>query len=156
MSLLYTPGQLRDVAGLPAETYRHWKKALAPLRRARGHSPSFTPGDLVAVAIVRVLTETLGIRVGILGPVAEPLFALCNQSPWPVLERGVIVIEIADARVSLRQEQGERLPTAAAVVIPLCTLVAGLSETLLASYMPGEQGSLRFPPIAVVSQGMRS
>ena len=81
MSLLYTPGQLRDAAGLSAETYRHWKKTLAPLRRARGHSPSFTPGDLVAVAIVRVLTETFGIRVGMLGSVAEPLFALCKPVP---------------------------------------------------------------------------
>ena len=156
MSLLYTPGQLRDAAGLPAETYRHWKKTLAPLRRARGHSPSFTPGDLVAVAIVRVLTETFGIRVSMLGPVAEPLFARCNEFPWPVLERGVMVIEIVDARVSLRQEQGERLPTAAAIVVPLGNLVSGLSETMLASDLPGEQGSLRFPPIAFVSQGRRS
>ena len=63
MTVHYTPGQLRTVARIPVETFRHWKKALPPLRRDRGHSPCFTPGDLVAVAVVRTLSNDLGLRV---------------------------------------------------------------------------------------------
>lgn len=146
MPLLYTPGQLRDATALPVETYRHWKKALTPLRRDRGHSPSFSPGDLVAVAVVRTLTEDFGIRVSTLSPLAEPLFALCNQSPWPILERAILVIEMAAVRVSLRPEHGERLLPTPAIVVPLAGLVGALRETMLTTDDPGEQGSLRFPP----------
>ena len=63
MTVQFTPGQLRSAASIPPETYRHWKKTLLPLRRDCGHSPCFTSGELVAVAVVRTLCVDLGIRV---------------------------------------------------------------------------------------------
>lgn len=146
VSLLYTPGQLRDATTLPIETYRHWKKALAPLRRDRGHSPSFSPGDLVAVSVIRMLTDDLGIRVGALGPVAEALFALCNQSPWPVLERSSLMIELATAGVWLRSDHTERLPIVPLIIVPLADIVEKLREAMLATGGSNGQGTLRFPP----------
>ena len=48
MTVRYTPGQLRDAVAMPPETYRHWKKVLAPLRRNNTRqSPCFTAGGLV-------------------------------------------------------------------------------------------------------------
>src|SRR5271169_2835273 len=76
--LQYTPGQLRALVGIPQETFRHWKKALGPLRRGRGHSPCFAPGDLVAVAVARVLVTDIGVRIGALEQVADTLFRICN------------------------------------------------------------------------------
>src|SRR3546814_4219968 len=78
MTVHYTPGQLRSAMAIPQETYRHWRKALAPLRRGTGHSPCFTAGDLLAVAIVRALTGDFAIRVGAISAVAEALFEACN------------------------------------------------------------------------------
>ena len=149
MSLLYTPGQLRRALGLPLETYRHWKKALASMRRDSGHSPCFTPGDLVAVAVVQLLTEEFGIRVGMLAELAEPLFKLFNQSPWALLERSVLTIEVTAARVALRPDQVERSATRPMIVIPLGSIVASLRETMLATDTQDDQGSLRFPPTAL-------
>ncbi len=95
MTVLYTPGQLRSAILIAPETYRHWKKALAPLRRGRGHSPCFSSGDLVAVSVVQALATNMAIRVGALAPIAETLFTLCNLSPWPALERAKLVIDVA-------------------------------------------------------------
>ena len=46
MTVRYTPGQLRDAVGISQETYRHWKKALPPLRGGAGHGPRFSVGEL--------------------------------------------------------------------------------------------------------------
>ncbi len=102
MPVHYTPGQLRSAVGIPPETYRHWKKALGPLRRDRGHSPCFTAGDLVAVAVVRVLSVDMAVRVGSLTPIAETLFKLCNSAPWPTLERGKFVFDLLKRQVQFR------------------------------------------------------
>jgi hypothetical protein len=69
-SVNYTPGQLRDAVGIGQETYRHWKKALAPLRRDAGHSPCFTAGDLLAAAIVKTFVANYGMRVSALSALA--------------------------------------------------------------------------------------
>ena len=131
------------------ETYRHWRKALGPLRRGRGHSPCFSSGDLVAVAVIRSLVVDLKVRVGALGPIAQPLFELCNASPWPVLERTKLIIDLPEGRLQLRPELAESLDDGPTITIPLGPVVAGLRKQLLAANDVQEQGSLRFPPIPV-------
>src|SRR5689334_13405855 len=117
MSVRYTPGQLRGAAGVSSETYRHWKKALAPLRRYRGHSPCFTLGDLLAVAVVRALSD-LGIRVGALTEIAEQLFALCSAA-WPTLERGRLVVNLQGSKVEFLSELSEQIIDGLVVIVPL-------------------------------------
>lgn len=149
MTVLYTPGQLRSAVSITPETYRHWKKALGPLRRGRGHSPCFSSGDLVAVAVIRSLAVDIGVRVGVLTPVAEPLFELCNLSPWPVLERTKLIIDLPGAVLQLRPELAETVSDRPSITIPLGPVVAGLREQLLAASGVHEQPLLRFPPIPV-------
>lgn len=160
MSVLYTPGQLRSAISIAPETYRHWKKALGPLRRGRGHSPCFSSGDLLAVAVVRSLAVDVAVRVGALTPIAEPLFDLCNQSPWPVLERNKLIIDLSEAHLQLRPELAEVTTDRPTIMIPLWPIVARLREQLLAAVDVEDQASLRFPPIpvsaAVATGGGRS
>ena len=73
VTFLYTPEQLREAISLRQETYSHWKKTLGPMRCVRGRSPCFKPGDIVALAIVKSLTQELGISVKTLTPIAESL-----------------------------------------------------------------------------------
>lgn len=147
----FTPGQLRSAASIAPETYRHWKKALAPLRRDRGHSPCFTSGDLVAVAVVRTLCSDLGIRIGTLGDIAELLFGLCNESPWPVLERGKLILDIPNGDVHFQPELANATGEGTTVIVPLRPIVEGLRDRLLAVRQPDEQQALRFPPTALPS-----
>jgi hypothetical protein len=151
MSVQYTPGQLRNAVGIPPETYRHWKKALAPLRRDRGHSPCFTPGDLLAVAVVRVLSVDMAMRVGSLTQIAETLFELCNSAPWPILERGKLIFDFSNSQVQFRPELAGNLNERPVAIVPLRHIIAHLRDHLLAVGKPDTQGTLRFPPTAVVS-----
>lgn len=149
MTVLYTPGQLRSAVSIAPETYRHWKKALNPLRRRRGHSPCFSSGDLVAVAVIRLLAVDMGVRVGALTPISEQLFELCNLSPWPVLERTKLIIDLPNAQLQLRPELEETVSDRPSITIPLGPVVVGLREQLLAASNVHEQPSLCFPPIPV-------
>lgn len=160
MTLLYTPGQLRSAVSIAPETYRHWKKALRPLLRARGHSPCFSAGDLVATAVVRLLTEDMGIRVGTLTPIGDELFDLLSRSPWPALERTKLIIDLSNAVLLLRGEFSETPTSKPFITVPLAPVIAGLREQLLAASESDEQPSLRFPPVGVsvatASRGGRS
>lgn len=150
MTVHYTPGQLRSVACIPPETYRHWKKALSPLRRDRGHSPCFTPGDLVAVAVVRTLSNELGIRVGTLAAIADALFELCNSGPWPTLERGKLIIDLPQGKIEFRPELSEKPPIdGLTVIVPLRPIVRQLRDQVLTASESNDQQTLQFPLAAV-------
>jgi hypothetical protein len=152
MSVLYTPGQLRSVIMIAPETYRHWKKALAPLRRGRGHSPCFSSGDLVAVSIIRSLATDMAIRVGALTPIAETLFELCNSTPWPALERTKLIVDLPGAQVKLQPELAEVVSIQPLITIPLRLMTARLREQLMAANDSHEQTSLIFPPMQIGSK----
>lgn len=149
MTVLYTPGQLRGAISIAPETYRHWKKALGPLRRGRGHSPCYTSGDLVAVAVIRALAVDMAIRVGALAPIAEPLFELCNLSPWPVLERTKLIVDLSEGEIQLQSELTENNGDRPTITIPLRLIVSRLREQLLAAKDVEVQASFRFPPTPV-------
>ena len=147
MPVNFTPGHLRDAVGIGQETYRHWKKALPPLRREAGHSPCFTAGDLLATTIVKILISDYGMRVSVLSSLVEVVYAECNSGSWPALERSLIVIDVAGGQVSI-QSEGNRLSLdGPAMVVPLGRLVETLRRTLLAGGDDAQE-MLRFPPVA--------
>ena len=156
MSVNYTPGQLRSAVDIPQQTYRHWKKALAPLRRGRGHSPCFSAGDIVAVAVVRILAVDMAMRVGSLAPVAEMLFESCNSAPWPTLERGKFLFDLPNAEVQFRLELAEARCEGPMAIVPLRPIITHLRDRLLAADTGDIQETLRFPPTALVSTGAAS
>lgn len=151
MTVQFTPGQLRSVASITPETYRHWKKAIAPLRRDRGHSPCFTSGDLIAVAVVRTLCLDLGIRVSALAPITNALFDVCNASPWAVLERGKLIFDIPHGQLQFQPELANTPGEGALVIVPLRPIVTQLRDQLLAINESDDQQTLRFPPTPLVS-----
>lgn len=162
VTLYFTPGQLRGAIAIPQETYRHWKKALAPLRRETGRSPCFTAGDFLAVAVVRVLTVDFAIRVGALSTIAESLFKVCNGAFWPTLEQSNLIADIAIGRLLVRAEFESLIFERPVLVIPLRPLVNRLRDSLLTDGRIGEQEMLPFPPtpqpstVQATSRGGRS
>ena len=52
LRMYYTPGQLREAAGLSKEAFRYWKRALRGFPRGKPHGRSFSPGDVLASAIL--------------------------------------------------------------------------------------------------------
>jgi hypothetical protein len=78
----YTPSQVRQVVGITQETLRHWRAALASLAGLKGHAPVFRPGQLLGIAVVRVLVEEFGIGVSALKAVDRDIFAICSALQW--------------------------------------------------------------------------
>ena len=151
IAMQYTPGQLRRAAGIPQETYRHWKKTLQPLARRTGHSPCFTAGDLLAVVIIRTLSVDFAIRVSSISAVAEKLFATCNAAPWPTLERSCLLVDLPNCRLQLLQEVDNTIFDVAVLVIPLKPVVDRIHHALLSPQSLDIQETLRFPPTSIPS-----
>ena len=152
MAVLYTPGQLCSATAISQQTYRHWKKALAPLRGRARQGRCFSVGDLLAVAIIRNLTADFAVRVGAISSVAESLFETCNTAPWPVLERGKLVVDLANGRLQFLQATDHVACQTPMLVIPLESMVEHLRGALLTDGGVDSQELLRFPPTAVRSR----
>lgn len=92
--MYYTPGQLRDTVGLSKEAFRHWKRVVPGFANGRGHSPSFSPGDVLASAVLRRLTDNAGVRIGHLSQIAPAIFKICNTSSWQTLQQKSLIIDL--------------------------------------------------------------
>ena len=129
----YTPGQLRDAVGLSKEAFRHWKRVLPGFPSSKRHGPSFSPGDVLASAVLRRLTECCGLRIGQLTVVSRKIFDVCNDTSWEVLAERVLVVDLgSDAGVTLAKRG--RIPGDTAVVLcPMAPVIAMLREDLVGS-----------------------
>lgn len=151
----YTLAQFRDTVGLSLETHRHWKRVLPPLARRKGRSPCFSVGDLIAASVINRLTESVGVRVGHLGDIADALFTLCNVSPWATLVGSTLVVD-------LRQRTCEIVPSGLnptvgdlAVLCRMDPILDELRAALLKDQPGPAQSSLRFPPVRIATDRRR-
>jgi DNA-binding transcriptional MerR regulator len=143
----YTPGQVQEMLRLSPATFRHWKK-LPPLAGRNGYKPCFSPADLLALAVVRTLTEDGGISVGKLQPTATDLFKSCDQS-WAGLERSVLLLYPNQPRIAVVPEAQPIAPDGLTISVPLRPIITALRERLLLEEPEAPQEPLRFPPTAV-------
>lgn len=139
----YTPGQLRDAVGLSKEAFRHWKRVLPGFPRGKSQGPVFSPGDVLAFAVVRRLTDRCGIRVGQLRAVSRSIFDVCNETPWEVLAERMIVIDLGREECVTVRKTGRILGDNAAVVCPMAPVIATLRDDLVRSSPGGASGTRR-------------
>lgn len=145
----YTPGQLRHTVGLSKEAFRHWKRVLPAFSGGRGHAPSFSPGDVLASAVLRRLTESCGVRIGHLTDVATRIFDICNQTSWDVLADRILVLDLSE-HDCLIVANSDRIPVNNTVVVcPLGPVIKALQDKLLRS--PGSPA--RRPPVPAAEPG---
>lgn len=126
-----TPGQIRDVVGVPVETFRHWRAVLTCLSGKSGHAPCFTVGDALGFAVVRQLVVEVGLRVSTVAEAGSALFELCNTVPWHVLEASYLLLDVRCAEVQCVYALPPKLNGEALVVITLQPIVVKLRERLL-------------------------
>lgn len=151
----FTPGQAQEILGLSRATFRHWKGTLPPLAGRNGYGPCFTPGDLLALAVVKVMTDDIGIGVSHLYGIAARLFEHCQRGSWANPERSTLVIELERGRVNSFLEAQPISPDAIAIVLPWRPIIAALRERLLMEKVEPPQGTLKFPPAVVADERRR-
>jgi hypothetical protein len=150
-----TPGQVREVLDLSADAFRHWKGALPPLCGRNGYRPCYTLGDLLAMAIVKTLTDDVGVSIRYLTPIAAPLFEHCGQQPWAALERETFFLEPLRARVAFASDLQLPQFDGVGIVVPCGPILASLRERLLLEQGDTPQAALRFPPTMLSDEGRR-
>ncbi len=156
----YTPSQVRQATGITQETLRHWRSALPSLSGLKGHAPVFRPGQLLAIAIVRVLVEELGISVSTLKASDKDIFEICSTPQWIRLARGYLFIRPSAGSAQFLEKLEDGAVSKAAIVLPLESIVMSLREALLEVAPEEAQQSLAFPPVDVserrIARGKRS
>ena len=144
----YTPGQLRHAVGLSKEAFRHWKRILPVFSGRKEHAPRFSPGDVLAWAVLRRLTESCGVRIGHLREVSSKIFDICNHTSWDLLADRVLILDLPDHEC-LTVAKSDRVPTNNAVVVcPLGPVIAKLQDDFLRS---SRSPARELPPPAIRS-----
>jgi hypothetical protein len=147
-----TLGQVRGTLELSPDTYRHWKTVLLPLATRQGRAACFSHGDLLALAIVKSLTDRIGVPVGNLDIIARKLFEQCNQQSWAKFERLTAFISSENWTLSFVSDGQYPQASGPAVIIPCGPIIASLRSALMIEQPEDTQANLRFPLSAVAER----
>jgi DNA-binding transcriptional MerR regulator len=147
-----TLGQVRGTLGLSQDTYRHWKTVLLPLAARKGRGACFSHGDLLALAILKSLTDQVGVPVGGLDAIARSLFEQCGKQSWAKLERLTAVVCPEDGSLSFVFDGQIPQMTQAAIIIPCGPIISVLRAALMVEQPEETQSRLRFPLAAVTAE----
>lgn len=151
----FTQSQIRELLSISVDALRTWRDAIPALAKHKGHAPTFTPGDVVAMAIVAELVRDFGIRVGTIGERLDKLFGECRGKSWLALEACVALIEADNIRLVDAGAPSRPLPDTSILCVPCAPIVSRLRSALTATEGEMTQGFLQFPPTAIGPQAKR-
>lgn len=135
--------------GIPQETLRHWRSVLPSLAGLKGHAPVFRPGQLLGLAVVRVLVEDMGLSVGTLKTVDREIFEICGSPQWVRLARGYLLVRPTDGSAKFLDTLTDADVKQASILLPLDRIVTSLREALLEVGSEEAQHSIAFPPLGL-------
>lgn len=138
----YSQGQLRKTVGLTVEAYRHWKQVLPPLSSHKGHSAKFLIGDILAVAVLKRLTDICSIKVGKLSGISDEIFCLCNTVPLNELDKLFLYVDLKNNTCKTTLLLGEFTGSDVFIVVPLVAVILELRADLLETKSEDIQGQL--------------
>lgn len=148
----YTPSQVRHVVGITQETLRHWRRTLPSLVGLKGHAPVFRPGQLLGLAVVRVLVEDLGLSVGALRAAECDIFDICSSPQWIRLAQGHLLVRPIEGQVIFVVKVSDNDLERPAILIPLEPIVTALRLALLEVAPEEAQQSMAFPPVEMTER----
>lgn len=151
----YTQSQIRELLSISVDALRTWRDAIPALGSHKGHAPSFTPGDVVATAIVAELVRDFGMRVSTVGGRLDQLFKECHGKSWLALETCAAMIDSDGIRLVDAGTFSRPLPDTSTLFVPCGPIISRLQSVLTATEADLAQGHLQFPPTAIGSHAER-
>lgn len=151
----YTQSQIRDLLSISVDAFRVWRDAVPALTKHRGHAPTFTPGDVVAIAVLAGLVTDFGLRVGVVGERLNRLFETCHGRSWLALENCIVIVEVDAIRLVDSSSINAVALTVSSICVPCAPIVARLQALLVAAEAEQTQGHLQFPPTAIATGASR-
>ena len=148
-SVRYTQSQIRGLISITVDDFKTWRKIIPALAAHKGHSPTFTPGDVVALAIVAEFVRDFGIRVGTVAAQFDRLFTACQGRSWLSLESCIVLIQ-ADGIRLVEADIHHRVPQdRTTIAVPCAPIISRLQSALTTTEVETAQGYLHFPPTTI-------
>ena len=116
-----TPAQFREALGISQETLRHWRKALPIFQGPKGHAPAFSPTDLIAGAVVKLLRDEWGISVAAFADGSIALRDALNNQPWSRLPASALHLSLTEKSCEIKDATDEAVPATPTLVVPLAS-----------------------------------
>jgi len=123
------PRQARELLAIQYQQLRNWRRLLSSIGRRRSGQGVFDFSELLALAVIRRLVVDLGVRVGLLAPVAQDLAEMCASVSLEDALNLRIEFEPAAQRVAMTRIDMPAPQTLVALV-PLGPIAQSLSSRL--------------------------
>ncbi len=75
----YTQSQVRELVGLPLQTYRYWAALIPHLSSRGGKGSVFTTGDLLGLALMQEACTGVGLAVGNVCDGLDQMFGILTR-----------------------------------------------------------------------------
>jgi hypothetical protein len=151
----YTQSQIRNLLSISLDAFRAWRKVIPALSLHKGHAPSFTPGDVVALAIIAELVGDFGLRVGVAADRLEKLFGECRGKSWVSLENSIILIGTDDIFLIEGDVLSRKMIGSTMICMPCAPIIMRLRSALAATELEDAQGHLQFTPTLLTTRSDR-
>lgn len=145
----YTQSQIRGLISISVDEFKTWRKIIPALAAHKGHGPTFTPGDVVAMAIVAEFVRDFGVRVGTVANQLDDLFRVCHGRSWLSLESCVLLVDAGGIRLVDTDSLHRAALNVTTITVPCAPIVMHLQSTLASTEVEAAQGYLHFPPTAI-------
>ena len=152
----YTQSQVRGLISISVDDFKTWRKVIPVLTAHKGHGPTFTPGDVMALAIVAELVRDFGIRVGTIAAQLDQLFTDCHGRSWLSLESCLVLLKADEVQLTDATASQRPLSEQTTIAVPCAPIVARLQSALTGSEADTARGYLRFPPTSLTGALERS
>lgn len=131
----FSTAQLQELTNIRREQLRHWKKVLPPLYGRDGRGESYTFAEVLAIALLMVVIDELGISVSKLAGTAAELFALVDER--------IDIVE-ADYRIHLSRN-GQILVDPPDDPVFVCVRLDRIKAELMDKLAPEQRRQLALP-----------
>lgn len=145
----FTQGQVRGLNSVSVDEFKTWRKVIPTLASHKGHGPTFTPGDVVVVAIVAELVRDFGVRIGTVADQFDELFKVCHGRSWLSLKSCIVLVEAVGIHLVDADSPHRGAPKATMIAVPCAPIVARLQSALASTEAEASQGYLHFPPTPI-------
>src|SRR6185312_817579 len=151
-AIQFTQDQARTLAGVSAETMRHWRKTIPYLSSKTGKAARFSFTELVGLVVTNELVKSFGVHIATMNSGVDALFELL-ASGGPSSLHGIVAFITPNE--AILQEAGpdgvRRVPNKSAIAIPLAPYVEKIQQHVLPAAPISPQTVLPFSLEAVRS-----
>ena len=145
----YTQSQVRDLLAISVDAFRVWRQAIPALGQHKGHAPTFTPGEIVALAALSDLIHHFGIRVNTLNRSFNDMFLVCRGMSWQSLRSCAFTVDSDGFRLAGTDDLHHFLPQMPTIFVPCAPIIDRLQTELHSTDANHSQGQLTLRPSAV-------